>query len=154
VHTINNLQDPALWFAAIVAAVVAGFLIGYFERRYAVFISWSRTRRQQSKIAREKVIVAWSANEQLLIIAMLRALLSTVLYLGGTILVAVFIVYLRLKHGEDAESIERLPFYVVATLITLVVITFWVGLRSGLEVSLARDCYERFRKSRGLPALK
>jgi hypothetical protein len=147
----KNLQDPSWWFTAfivgIIASVVAGFTKDYLEKTFGLFLLRTKLKRAQARLARDEKIKAWSQNESLVMIILLRAHQLKIAVLA---LFAVNIMILVTLHfrGNDAD----LPIYAIAALGVLILFTFWAAWKSSAQTSLTRDCFQHFRRSRGLPS--
>ena len=155
----NNLLDPSWWFTAVFIAVfssiIAAFAKDYLERKFGFFLAWTAKTRAERSAHREEVIAAWSSNEGLLTIILLRMLYSVVLFLfGGTVLV-LYVTYIKLKFPSTTglTGMEEVPLRMLATFLILTLLTSNLAYWAGTRISLAQACLKRFESSKKLPKL-
>lgn len=149
----KNLQDPAWWFTAfvvgIIASVVAGFAKDYLEKKFGVFWSRSKARRDRARLTRQKNIEAWSENEGLVAILLLKGLTSIPPLVATGIGSGLLLYQGRIEYGEHQNL--PVPFVILlAFMFAALMLVLWLN---STDISNARGCFREFRKRRGLPNL-
>jgi hypothetical protein len=146
---LDKLLDPSIWIVGLLVGMAARFIGQYLETRWGVFLSWSRARREQLRLERESIVKAWSQDQGLVTLTLLRALESMVAMFA--ILLVDLLVLFYAHTISDGDAI-RAFFVVAALLLTMCFFAFmWINMR---QLSIAVDCFREFRTARGLPVPK
>ena len=146
-HILAKLLDPSIWIVGLFVGLAARFIGQYLETRWDLFLGWSKARREQLKSEKESIIQAWSQDQDLVTLALLRALESTVVMFGILITDMLVILYVRTTYGEGDKMAA---FFIVVVFIMTVFLFLFMRI-SMSQLSIAIDCFREFRKSRGLP---
>ena len=79
---LEHLRDPSWWFTAVIigviASILAGFTKDYLERKFGILLLRSKKKREAARLARTKAIEAWSQNEGLVTLILLRTILTAI----------------------------------------------------------------------------
>ena len=149
----NHLQDPGWWFTAviigIVASVLAGFTKDYLEKRVGNVLTRSKTKREKARVARQKAIDAWSQNESLVLITLVR-MVSMLLLAVCTIIMSVQFLLFLMALKEAGQSVS---VFNGLLLLSLLGGCFYACAVASSDISIGGDCLQAFRRSRGLPRL-
>jgi len=150
------LRDPGWWFSAfviaVVASVIAGFAKDYLERRFGVFLNWSRSRREERRQERARLIAAWSANETLLAVVLLQTLFAMVICVSMGIVCILLVAYLGVGFGFTGIGlVVGPPWSGVFVLGGSLIAFLYVSFRTVVLVSRASNIVKTFRRKRELP---
>ena len=153
---IANTKDPAWWFSAFIVAIIASIIAGFFkdwlERRFGLFLRWSRDARDRARANRAAIIEAWSSSEGLLAIALLHMLYLVITFIALCLAVSLMGLHLELKYGDKPlTSIAQLsPRKAVAFAVGWVAV-FVYGVRVFQIVGRSQEAISAFRTNRNLP---
>jgi len=150
----KNLQDLSWWFTALIlgpiASALIGFIKGYAQKQWNLFLGWSKERRAQAKKDRSRRVDAWSENESRVILVSLDTIKLMLMFISGVTLTVVTAHFMKLRYLLDGAPV---PFMINLALAFMLVLTCLLGLRLGALLQYSWSCLNQFSAKHQLPRL-
>ncbi len=156
----NNLKDPSWWlsvfFMAILASLIAGFLKDKIERWIGGLFSGLRVWRAKREAEREKVIEALVTNDTYLHIALFKVVIGLLLFAISVVLYSTAPVMLS-TAPTSKDSVMRLDkAFLIWKILSPVlgVFTVYIGYKGTSRMSIVFTAIGRIRKKHDLPKFR
>lgn len=155
---LEHLRDPSWWFTAVVVAVVASILAGiikdFAERRFNLFLAWTRESRERRRRRRKEVVAAWSRSEGTVALSVLKLVFVTNVLVGVGVIWAIGRMVDRRPHDPVAHSdMLGLGIWGMFSLAIQVFIVAYVAYHTSVQALLTQEIVGEFCRKHGLPFL-